>query len=263
MYWKGMRTTIWSITNSCRSCQTNKRWNLKYGYLPPKTIISNPWECLRVNLIGPYTLKGKDNLQINFIALAMIGPASSWYEIAEMPIITQLRRQTVNGKELLTAGKIFDKILDRMVKLVNKTWLCRYPQCCYLIYDKRSEFKLHCKYLCRSYGIKCKLTTTKNPQANGILECMHQVLGQMLHTAEIDMAKSVTPGDANVFLDNTAWVIHSTYHTVLRASPGAAIFGQDMLFDIPFVADWHKIEEYRQSLTDHSNQCKNAPRIDG
>jgi hypothetical protein len=81
----------------------------------------------------------------------------------------------------------------------------------------------------------------ENPQADAILERVHQVLRQMLHTAEIDMAKSVTPDHVDVFLDNTAWAIFSTYHTVLKASPGAAIFGQDMLFDIPFVADWHKI----------------------
>jgi hypothetical protein len=31
MYWKGMRTTIRSITKSCRSSQTNKRWSQKYG----------------------------------------------------------------------------------------------------------------------------------------------------------------------------------------------------------------------------------------
>jgi hypothetical protein len=59
----------------------------------------------------------------------------------------------------------------------------------------------------------------------------------MLRTAELDMADSVTPNDIDVFLDNAAWVICSTYHTVLKASPGAAIFGQDMLLDIPFVAD--------------------------
>jgi hypothetical protein len=65
----------------------------------------------------------------------------------------------------------------------------------------------------------------KNPQANGILERVHQVLGQMLRTAELDMANSVTPDDIDVFLDNTAWAICSTYRTVLKASPGAAIFG--------------------------------------
>jgi hypothetical protein len=102
----------------------------------------------------------------------------------------------------------------------------------------------------------------KNPQANGILEHVHQVLGQMLRTAELDMADSVTPNDVNVFLDNAAWAIHSTFHTVLKASPGAAIFGCDMLFNISFVADWHKIGEQRQSLMDHGNQRKNAKHID-
>jgi hypothetical protein len=68
------------------------------------------------------------------------------------------------------------------------------------------------------------------------------------------MANSVTPNDVDVFLDNTAWANFSTYHMVLKASPGAAIFGQDMLFDILFEADWHKIGEHRQLLTDFGNQ---------
>ncbi len=77
------------------------------------------------------------------------------------------------------------------------------------------------EYLCDSYGIKHKPATIKNPQANAILECVHQVLGQMLRTAEIGTADSVTPYDVDVFLDNAAWAIRSTYHIVLKASPGA------------------------------------------
>ncbi len=84
----------------------------------------------------------------------------------------------------------------------------------------------------------------------------------MLRTAQLDMADSVTSDDVGVFLDNAAWAICSTYHTVLKASPGAAIFGQEMLFDIPFVADWRKIGERRQSLTNRGNQRKNAKWID-
>jgi hypothetical protein len=84
----------------------------------------------------------------------------------------------------------------------------------------------------------------------------------MLRTAELDMADSVTSDDVDVFLDNAAWAIQSTYHTVLKASPGAAIFGRDMLFDILFVADWRKIRERRQSLTNCGNQRKNAKQID-
>jgi len=45
--------------------------------------------------------------------------------------------------------------------------------------------------------------------------------------------------------------------TFLKASPGAAIFGRDMLFDIPFIADWKQIGEYRQSQTDRINTHEN------
>ncbi len=49
---------------------------------------------------------------------------------------------------------------------------------------------------------------------------------------------------------------------MLKASPGAAIFGQDMLFDILFIADWQTIGEHRQQLTDLSNAHKNEGRIE-
>jgi hypothetical protein len=65
-----------------------------------------------------------------------------------------------------------------------------------------------------SYGIKRKPTTIKNPQANAICEHVHQVLGSMMHTSELDMANSVDPADIDTFIDNAAWAICSTYHTV-------------------------------------------------
>jgi hypothetical protein len=59
----------------------------------------------------------------------------------------------------------------------------------------------------------------------------------MVCTSEIDMADSVAPSDIDAVITNPSWAIFSTYHTVLKAFPGAAIFGRDMLFDIPFIAD--------------------------
>jgi hypothetical protein len=76
------------------------------------------------------------------------------------------------------------------------------------------------------------------------------------------MAEMVKASDINVFLSDATWTVHSTYHTVLKASPGAAIFGLDMLFDIPFIADWQKIGEHRQQLTDLNNARENESRID-
>jgi hypothetical protein len=51
------------------------------------------------------------------------------------------------------------------------------------------------------------------------------------------MATAVVTSDINAYLTDAAWAICSTYHTVLKASPSAGIFGREMLFDIPFLAD--------------------------
>ena len=84
----------------------------------------------------------------------------------------------------------------------------------------------------------------------------------MARTAELDMAESVAPRDVEEFLSSASWAVRSTYHTVLKASPGAAIFGRDMMFDIPFLADWNKIGDYRQRQTDRNTAQENKSRID-
>ncbi len=270
MYWKGMRTTIQKYVKSCRSCQVNRRHSQKYGYLPPKRVITTPWKALCVDLIGPYTLEGIDGSSIDFMCLTMIDTATSWFEIVELPTVTQETTVPPAGKgkkvtfvkNTKAAAPYFDKSSAQISNLVYKTWLSRYPRCPYLIYNNGSEFKVHFRSLCDRYGIKCKPTSVKNPQANAILERHDGVLGNMLRTSELDMAESVKACDINVFLSDAAWAIRSTYHTVLKASPGAAIFGRDMLFDIPDIADWQKIGEYRQRLTDLSNARENEGRID-
>jgi hypothetical protein len=61
------------------------------------------------------------------------------------------------------------------------------------------------------------------------------------------MADSVKPSDINVFLSDAAWAIRSTYHTVLKASLDAAIFGQDSkslkvsLLQQPLISTWATI----------------------
>jgi hypothetical protein len=72
----------------------------------------------------------------------------------------------------------------------------------------------------------------------------------MFRTSELNMSASVDTSDIDTFLTNEAWAICSTYHTLLKASPGPAIFGWDVLFDIPFLAAWNKIGYYRKCQTD-------------
>ena len=105
-------------------------------------------------------------------------------------------------------------------------------------------------------------TTIVNPQANAMLKQKHQVVMTMICTSEINMADSVAPRDIYAVLTNASRVICSTYHTVLKASPGAAIFGRDMFFDIPYIADWKKIGDYRQHQTDLNNEHENKKHVD-
>jgi hypothetical protein len=84
----------------------------------------------------------------------------------------------------------------------------------------------------------------------------------MLRTAEIDMTTSVAPSDIATFLTNAAWAICSTYHTVLKAYPSMAIFGRDELFNIPYIAGWNKIGDYRQRQADLNTKLENNSRID-
>jgi hypothetical protein len=78
----------------------------------------------------------------------------------------------------------------------------------------------------------------------------------VLHTSEIDMVDTINERDIADFLTNAALAIRSTYHTVLKTSPGAAIFERDMLLNVPLLANWSKIEEYRKTKEQEYNQRK-------
>eukprot|EP00804_Cyclotella_cryptica_P009742 CCRYP_011258-RA/>CCRYP_011258-RA protein AED:0.38 eAED:0.39 QI:0/0/0/1/0/0/2/0/384 len=248
MYWKGLRMTVQSHVKKCHSCQVNKRRQLKYGKLPTKLAITNPSEALCVDLIGRYTLKGKDKTQIDFMCITMINPSTSWFEIVELPV-SQLQEldvpmgtkgQRSKDTHVQEQQPYFDKTSATVGNIINRTWFSRYPPSQYIIYNNGSEFNLHFETLCDSYGRKRKPTSVRNPQANA-LERVHQIIMVMLHTADLDMANTVSK--------------------ILKTSPGAAIFGRDMLFDVPYIADRSKIGEYRQKQTDKNTRWENASRL--
>jgi hypothetical protein len=137
MYWKGMHTSIRKYVKSCRSCQVNKRHSQKYGHLPPKLVIMTPWKALCVDLIGPYTLKGKDGSSINLMCLTMINPATSWFEIVELPTAAQEMtvppmgkgKKVTFDKNTKVAEPYLDKSSAQISNLVYKTRFSRYSCC--------------------------------------------------------------------------------------------------------------------------------------
>ena len=79
-----------------------------------------------MDLIGPYTLKGKDGTEIDYMCLTMIDSASSWFEIVELPVTTDVvipmdtKGQKGTKTHINTKLPYFDKSSTIISKIVNK-----------------------------------------------------------------------------------------------------------------------------------------------
>jgi hypothetical protein len=98
---------------------------------------------LCVDLIGPYTCKGKDGSSIDFMCLISIDPATSWFKIVEPPTVAQETTVPPMGKgnkvtfekNIKVTVPCFDMSSAQISNQVYKTMFSRYPRCQYIIYD--------------------------------------------------------------------------------------------------------------------------------
>ena len=240
MHWHGMRKDIEKFVHKCDLCQRCKKQKKKYGHLPPKQAETIPFKRVNVDLIGPYTIKGKDKKTYELRCMTMIDPVTNWFEIARVIKPTSNTCQT---------------ILDSM-------WLARYPRPQEIGFDNGSEFKSMFTELCDNMGMKKKPTTDYNPQSNAIIERIHQVLGNQLRTFELE-ERDLTEEEKTFepFLTACAYAIRCTYHTTLKATPGQLVYGRDMILPIKFEADWALIEKQKQQSINESNKRENKKRI--
>jgi hypothetical protein len=66
---------------------------------------------------------------------------------------------------------------------LDQVWLCSYPHPVDCLHDNGTKFiSTEFQELLQSYGIQSKLTTVKNPQANGILEISYIPFASSLKT---------------------------------------------------------------------------------
>jgi hypothetical protein len=76
----------------------------------------------------------------------------------------------------------------------------------------------------------------KNPAAN-MVERVHQTPGNLLRVYELEEYEFPCGDPWSNILASAAWAICSTFHTMLGATPGQLVYGQDMLFDLSFKAN--------------------------
>ena len=164
--WMNMRKDVHNVCSRCNTCLLIKRNNKRsYGLLPEKEAESEPWEKLCIGLIDPYPIptkghkKTKDPKPLQLWAVSMINPASGWIEI----------------KEITT------KCADIVANVLEKTWLTRYLRPSVITLDRGKEFMAEVTKMIRNdYGIKKRPITVRNPQANSIVERVHQTISNIL-----------------------------------------------------------------------------------
>jgi hypothetical protein len=111
------------------------------------------------------------------------------------------------------------------------------------------------------YGIKRKPITVRNPQANAIVERVHQVIGDIIRTFELQDNYLDEDNPWKGILNATAFAVRSTYHTTLQKTPGQLVFGRDMIFNVEHTANWEYIRQRKQKLIQKNNKNENAKRI--
>jgi len=57
-----------------------------------------------------HTLKGKDGTEIDFMCLTMINPTSSWFEMAELPVIEIEKTDSDSDNKFIETSETFNKI---------------------------------------------------------------------------------------------------------------------------------------------------------
>jgi Integrase core domain. len=128
----------------------------------------------------------------------------------------------------------------------HNCWLCRYPTPTRCIHDNGPEFTAQeFQDVLRYYGIKDVPTTSRNPQANAIVERAHLTMASMLRTMILETQNSnrrLLPQDVDDFVSTalacTQKAINATVHSITKESPGAFIFQRDMLLPIQSFANW-------------------------
>lgn len=237
--WPNLQTDVQKYVSTCKQCQLCKKQRKQYGKLPTKEAEKPiPWNRVNIDMIGPYTVKTEKGTY-HLRALTMIDPATGWFEVKD----------------------VSDPNSDECMKAFDDVWLARYPRPQYLGYDNGNEYKKYFEEMRKNYAMKRKLSLEYNPQSNGIIERVHQVLGDMLRTFELEKQELNENDPWSEFLSAAAYAIRSTYHTTLEATPAQLVFGRDMLLPVKIEADWARINNKRQQEINRNNARENRSRI--
>jgi len=156
--------------------------------------------------------------------------------------------------------KISQKTTNIIANWLELYWLTRYPWPTEITMDIGKEFAREVsETLTNEYGVKRKIVTSHNPQANSMIERCHKTLHNMIRSAQIKDRRDLDSflGFKGV-LAACRKAMNSTVHATARATPTQLVLGRDAMLNASFQADWQFIKEQKQRLIIQNNKRENA-----
>ena len=93
------------------------------------------------------------------------------------------------------------------------------------------------------------------------VERLHQVILNILVTKDLDNKVFDYIDSWGETLAYIAWAIRASYHRTTMATPGQAVFGRYMLFNLASVVDWRVVTAAKQRQVETDNVRENAKRV--
>ena len=142
--------------------------------------------------------------------VTMIDPATGWREICTV----------VSARANLVANQ------------VELSWLTRYPLPNKVVMDRGNEFLAKLRdMITNDYGIMVKPITFSNPQADAILERVHQTIGNIPRTFKAQNMVLDVENPWDGILASAMFAIRATVNTTTQYTPAQLIIGCDSIIN--------------------------------
>ena len=103
--------------------------------------------------------------------------------------------------------------------------------------------------------------TIKNSQADNLVERLQQVILNMFVTKDLDNKVFDYIYQWGETLSSIAWAIRASYYCTIMVTPGQAILGRDILFNLASVVDWQVVTAANQRQVEINNVRENARKV--
>ena len=96
--------------------------------------------------------------------------------------------------------------------------------------------------------------SVRKPQANAIVERVHQTIGDIIRTFKIQEMDLDNEKPWEGALSSTMFAIRFTVHTTTQHTPSQLVFGRDAILNINQEANWQLIKQRKQALINIGSQ---------